>query len=791
MRRSGTLTLLALLSVPASGQEAIPPVEAYACVAEALTRLIEHEVEQKGLPALSIALVDDQEIVWAQGFGMADPDKEVPATAETVYRVGSVSKLFTAIAALQLVELGKLDLDAPVNRYLADFRPEDPFENAAPITLRQLMSHRSGLVRESPIGHYFDPTAPTLAATVKSLNSTKLVNPPEARTKYSNAGVALVGYVVEQVQGKPFANVVEQEILKPLGMTRSGFERTMSREAQMARAEMWTYEGRTFEAPNFPIGTAPAGNLDSTVIDLGRFLIALFNGGKGAGGEILKAETIEQMFEPQFEENGPFGLGFALSNWKGLQRVGHGGAVYGFSTELSALPVEKLGVVVVASKDVANAVTRRIADDALLRLLAVRAGVEVPEFPNTEPIDPDLARSARGRYEGQGTAADLIEREGRLYLEPDEGGYRVEVRKLGDRLLVDDALSFGSTIELGGDELVYQGRTLRKVAPEVPEPAPDRWAGLIGEYGWDHNILYILEKDGQLHALIEWFFLYPLEGKGADTFAFPEEFGLYHGEEIIFKRDTEGRASQALAASVVFDRRPIRGEDGSTFQVDPLRPVEQLRSEALAASPPEERREFRESNLVDLAKLDPTIKLDIRYAGTNNFLGTPFYSSARAFLQRPAAEALLRAHESLKAEGFGLLIHDAYRPWHVTKMFWDATPEESRDFVADPSRGSRHNRGCAVDLTLYDLQTGEPVPMVAGYDEFSSRAHAHYPGGTARQRWHRDRLRRAMEEQGFAVYELEWWHFDFQDWQEYAIGNEPFEELEAARAAGPGAGRID
>jgi serine beta-lactamase-like protein LACTB len=110
-------------------------------------------------------------------------------------------------------------------------------------------------------------------------------------------------------------------------------------------------------------------------------------------------------------------------------------------------------------------------------------------------------------------------------------------------------------------------------------------------------------------------------------------------------------------------------------------------------------------------------------------------------------------------------------------MFWDATPEKFHMFVADPSKGSRHNRGCAVDLTLYDLKTGKPVQMVSGYDEFSDRAYPNYLGGTSRQRWHRELLRRAMEDAGFSVYEAEWWHFDFKDWRSYRIGNQNFEEL--------------
>ena len=149
-------------------------------------------------------------------------------------------------------------------------------------------------------------------------------------------------------------------------------------------------------------------------------------------------------------------------------------------------------------------------------------------------------------------------------------------------------------------------------------------------------------------------------------------------------------------------------------------------------------------------------------------------------MQRPAAQALARASASLKPAGYGLLIHDAYRPWYVTKIFWDATPATMKDFVANPENGSRHNRGCAVDLTLYDLATGEPVAMVGGYDEFSPRSFPEYPGGTSRQRWHRELLRRAMEAQDFTVYEFEWWHFDYRDWQQYAIGNATFDQLDTA-----------
>jgi D-alanyl-D-alanine dipeptidase len=231
------------------------------------------------------------------------------------------------------------------------------------------------------------------------------------------------------------------------------------------------------------------------------------------------------------------------------------------------------------------------------------------------------------------------------------------------------------------------------------------------------------------------------------------------------------------AASVVFERREIGTEAGVTFRITPVRPTDELRRDALAATPPVETGEFRATDLVELRSLDPTIRYDIRYATTNNFMGAVFYQEPHAFLQRPAAEAVVRAHRRLRERGYGLLIHDAYRPWYVTKMFWDATPQEFKDFVADPARGSRHNRGAAVDLTLYRLDTGEVVEMVGGYDEFSNRSYPDYPGGTALQRWHREVLRDAMEAEGFEVYEVEWWHFDYGDWRSYRIGNVTFDRV--------------
>jgi D-alanyl-D-alanine dipeptidase len=436
-------------------------------------------------------------------------------------------------------------------------------------------------------------------------------------------------------------------------------------------------------------------------------------------------------------------------------------------------------VAVSTTRDAANAVTSRIANAALRLMVAAREGKPLPEPVVTAATSSALARQAAGEYGTGDSAFQIVRRDSTLSLRRYRGEHWARLRLLAaDTLIADDALEYGTRARVLGDGRVeLNGATYVRRAPEpLPAEPNAELRGLIGEYGWDHDILYILEKRGRLTALIEWFFEYPLTRVDANTYAFPDG-GLYAGERLRFTRDSSGRATKVTAGSVDFERRAIKGEDGSIFRITPVKPIAELRASALAATPPEEKGTFVESDLVELTRLDPTIRLDIRYASDRNFLSTPVYTQARAFLQRPAAEALVRAHHALAAKGYGLLIHDGYRPWYVTKMFWDGTPPAGHVFVADPSQGSRHNRGGAVDLTMYDRRTGKPVVTTGGYDEMSDRSYPDYPGGTSRQRALRELLRDAMEAEGFTVFDAEWWHFDWKDWRQYRIENTRFEDL--------------
>jgi D-alanyl-D-alanine dipeptidase len=325
-------------------------------------------------------------------------------------------------------------------------------------------------------------------------------------------------------------------------------------------------------------------------------------------------------------------------------------------------------------------------------------------------------------------------------------------------------------------------------SPILPRPEPPdvplAWKQLVGIYSDGNSATILLEQDGKLlwklpaktpwnrTGKLEWDVQMEPDG---NLDARPQSARV---SMLLFPmRDGAGNVTQVNSGRLALKRADAGADPAHFFHVTPSKPVSELRAEALHVAPPKEAGPFRKPDLVELTSLDPGFHLDIRYAQSNNFLSTPVYTQARAFMQRPAAEALQRALKKLQPLGYGLLIHDSYRPWYVTKIFWDATPPADHNFVADPQKGSKHNRGCAVDLTLYDLATGQAIDMPGLYDEMSPRSFPTFPGGTSLQRWHRDLLRKAIESEGFTVDGNEWWHFDYKDWKQYPILSVPFEDL--------------
>ena len=750
----------------------------YNDVIEKLSDAIEYEIKDKNLNAISIAIIKQNDFFWAAGFGFIDKEKKIKADENTIYRVGSVSKLFTDIAIMKKRESGDIDIDLPIQNYLPKFNPENIY-NDEPITLRQLMSHRAGILREPAYGNYFSDNETSLKKTVESVNNSSLIHPPGTITKYSNAGIAVVGYTLEKVFQKPYIEFMQENILTPLGMNDSSFKFKNSMSLNLAEATMWSYDGRSFKAPRFELGMVPAGSLYSSVTDLAKFVNMIFSDGSINGKKFVHPNTLTEMFTPQFttsKMNG-YGIGFRISKHNSYKMISHGGAIYGYSTQLSALPEPKIGVVVASSVDISNSIARKISSYALDLLIAKEKRLALPEYVKTKPIEKEIQENLIGHYENEANRITIKKIEKKIILENDY--FEVPIKEFNSKFISDGKINQGGIlIELKGDNLIVNKKEYKKVAKISDPDFPNEWLGLIGEYGWDHNILYVYEDEGDLWVLIEWIEKNKLIQESKSLFKFPKKTGMYRNEKLNFKINENGIATEvSILNGPIFKRRSPLSLTKKTFKINPVKPIALLRKEAENSYPPEENSESEKFDLVEIKNIDKSIKYDIRYASENNFMGSKFYKTSHAFLQRPAAEALKRVNEKLRSYGFGLLIHDAYRPWYVTKMFWDATPEDKKIFVANPQNGSRHNRGCAVDLTLYELSTGNPVEMISGYDEFTERAFPYYYGGTTKQRWLRDLLRKNMESEGFSVYEYEWWHFDYKDWEKYGIGNLKFEDI--------------
>lgn len=313
-------------------------------------------------------------------------------------------------------------------------------------------------------------------------------------------------------------------------------------------------------------------------------------------------------------------------------------------------------------------------------------------------------------------------------------------------------------------------RTDDRGAASHPSDCPSSWLALLGHYG-DEDGPIVFEHGSRLHVHVDAGRSLTLDEQSIDSF-------IGDGQLVRFLRDERMAVRGVMFGERWCPRILVGPEDGSDqMRVEPVTSVAEVMREVRHRLPPDEHAQYRDDNLVDLATLDSSVVLDLRYATTGNFLSAVFYDAASALLQRPVAEAVVRVHQRLRANGYGLTVFDAYRPWFVTQAFWDATPLPQRWMVADPLKGSKHNRGAAIDVTLHDLRTGLPVSMPSTFDEPTPRAYAFYPGGTTRQRWHRALLRSAMETEGFLLNPYEWWHFDHPEWSTYRINNAPISAL--------------
>jgi CubicO group peptidase (beta-lactamase class C family) len=509
---------------------------------------------QWGITGVAVALVDDQQTVHAAGFGEARRD--------SVFRCGSISKLFNAVAVMQLVEAGQLDLDAPVERYGSGLLPVNPFMNAAPVTLRQLLCHRSGMIRETPVGGYLDDSQPGLARTVASVAQTVLVNPPNTKTRYSNVGPSIAGRVVELVAGTRFEHYQRERILGPLGLTNSAWSLKALPRGRLVASYMRVADGRggfvRQRSPVFDLGTLPAGNLFTSADDLARFIAMLAADGRAPGGRVLAAESIARMFTPQLTtEPTGFGLGFMVGKFREHKTISHNGAVYGCSSSLVFVPDAKIGVVVLGNEDIVNARIQKLANRALSLMLEAKLGEKPPSAPVPLTLAADALAAFFGDYESQSYWAALEVKDGCLVAnisgQPTTLTPVEPLRFLADSRLNDavpvvferDAAGRVTGFTMGSQQFTR--------VPADARDIPREWRAYLGSFGPDFIPLVASARHGHLYAMTENMVDYRLTPLNRHVFGLPP--GLYVDEHLVFLADRRGKPHSVNLANMVLRRR--------------------------------------------------------------------------------------------------------------------------------------------------------------------------------------------------------------------------------------------
>lgn len=405
------VALAAILLIGCAGAPKRPDTIArddYGTIERYVSQLIRHEMNANTIEGMSIALVDDQRIVWAAGFGHADKERQRPATAETIYRVGSISKLFTATAAMQLAEQKKLDLDRPLQDYLPDFSVPTRFPAAAAITPRNLMSHHSGLPRDVVKGMFTKNPAP-FTQLIQDIKSSDAAYPPNEAFSYSNVGVSLLGHAIQEASGMAFTDYVRSAVLDPLGMKGATMEAGPGASTLMSKAYR---KGEVVD--ELPLRDIPAGGLNASAIDLGRFLSMVFAEGRAGDRRLLRPESVAEMLRPQnatvaLDLDFHTGLGWMLSTLGGssLDNAGpvahHNGATVHFHASLYALPAYKLGVIVLANSGTAGGAVDRVAREALALALEAKTGIAQTKHPEVAAADPPWPRERLETYVGDYT----------------------------------------------------------------------------------------------------------------------------------------------------------------------------------------------------------------------------------------------------------------------------------------------------------------------------------------------------------------------------------------------------
>ncbi len=475
----------------------------YGEVRDEVAPLIRRVIDQHAIEGLSLALVDDQEVVWAEGFGYADKRQRQPATPETVYRVGSLAKPFTAIAVMELDERNEIDIDQPLRAYLPSFSIRSRFNTTAqPITVRSILSHHSGLPTDLAKGMWSEDHFTSVA---EALGQEYTAYPPELVFSYSNVGYTLLGHMVQETTGQEFTVYMDETFFRPLGTTSTAFRLSPGIETRLSRG----YRGGR-EAPLLPIRDLPAYSLYSNVLDLSRFMSMVFAGGKANGRELVMAGTLDEMMEVQnadvpLDLNVHNGLGWFIERdtvMGGGYVVRHGGTTLLYASEMILLPEHRMGAVVLANTSGSRPVVSKLAEAILQLALDAReedrppaSGIFLAEMPD-RPGDGGPVK-AGGSYatdlgliairpRDEKLCACVIEQTLDLIPYPDGwfGIRQTSIDSLPPSHQVFGELRFRTRMIDGREVIVAErdGQEMLLGEKVRPAPVPEAWRKRVGSY---------------------------------------------------------------------------------------------------------------------------------------------------------------------------------------------------------------------------------------------------------------------------------------------------------------------
>ena len=374
---------------------------------------MEGQLAYRGLPGVAVGVVSDQQLVWSKGFGFADVKARAPMTAATKFRIASHSKLFNAIAIMQLREEGKLRLDDPVSKYLPWFKAKPAGDDDGAITIEQLITHSSGLPREAS-DHWTTYEFPTREELKKLFANRQAAFPPATRVKYSNLAVSVAGMLVEDVSGMSWAEYVGKNILQPLDMSASSVDQNVAGLALPYGRRMPDGSREVFKFVDAR-GMAAAAGITSNVEDLAKFVSAQFRKGSRGGAQILSSGSMREMHRVRsLEENWAYGygLGFGVTRIRDRTWIGHAGVYPGYTTRTYIQLDDKVGIIVLTNAGDGE-------PSEIAQQLIATVGQAVAKAAATKPAsvdwDPTWARFA-GLYRGRGSDQRVVELNKRLVI---------------------------------------------------------------------------------------------------------------------------------------------------------------------------------------------------------------------------------------------------------------------------------------------------------------------------------------------------------------------------------------